>query len=113
MAGFEVIIYGRFWVIAEGDAARRHHEHIGVEAGHVGDELLGIERGIRFAQVGLQPPDRFGHPPARLFSRRILIGGRADLRMRCGNSNRRSGQGGVLEKSSSVHIASSPASEDN
>jgi hypothetical protein len=87
------------------DAAGRHHEHIGVEAGHVGDELFGVERGIRFAQIGLQPTDRFGHPPARLFGWRALAGQRAGFRMRGRNSNGGSRQGGVLKKSSAVHIA--------
>ena len=35
LAGFEVIIYGRFWVITEDEFSKDVHLHLGVAADHI------------------------------------------------------------------------------
>ena len=50
------------------DAAHADEEDVGAHVTELRDEAIGIESGIGLAQVGLDPADGLGHPPA-------LVGG--------------------------------------
>ena len=46
------------------DAAHVHEERVGANVRDRAHELMRIDRRIGLAQVGLEEPNRFGHPPA-------------------------------------------------
>ncbi len=60
------IVIREFAGVESDDAAHAEMEDIGVEGSGLLDEALGIEGGVGFAEIGLNPADGFGQPPALL-----------------------------------------------
>jgi hypothetical protein len=53
------------------DASHTDEQAVGPEIDELIHQPLGIERGVRRAEVGLDPADRLDHPPTRA---RLLCG---------------------------------------